>query len=100
VKNHARAVLQLALAKLYASGGYIDKAIETAEAAARTEPGDIHYKFELAALYLKLEDLDAAERMIAAAESNMSSSGFRSGTLRQLKKALRIARKQQNSPSL
>jgi tetratricopeptide (TPR) repeat protein len=96
VNDRARAVLQLGLARLYALGGDVEKAIATAEAAARTNPGEIQYLFELAALYLTLNDLDAAESMIATAESRMSYSGFRHGVLRDLKDQLEKARVHEN----
>jgi len=88
-----RAGLQLGLAKLYAYGGQIDKAVASAEAAARFDPGEIQYLFALAALYLTLENLDAAERTIAAAEDKMNYSQFRHGVLRDLKHNLEQARK-------
>jgi tetratricopeptide (TPR) repeat protein len=97
--DRTRAVLRLGLAKLYALGGQIEKAVENAEAATRTDPGQVHYLFELAALYLALEDLDAAERTIAAAENKMSYSGFRHGVLRDLKHNLEQARKDEKRAS-
>jgi tetratricopeptide (TPR) repeat protein len=91
-----RAVLQLGLAKLYAYRGQIDVAVETAEAAVRTDPSQIHYLFELASLYLTLGDLDAAGRTIEAADEKLDYSGFRHGVLRDLKHELEQARKRQN----
>jgi len=90
-----RAVLQLGVAKLYANRGQIDIAVERAEAAVRTDPDQIHYLFELAALYLKLGDLDAAERTIEAADGKFSYSGFRYGVLRDLKNILKQAREKE-----
>ena len=63
--DKARAILRLGLAKLYAYAGRIDEAVEAAEAAVRTDPGQVHFLFELTALYLTLDDLDAAERTLA-----------------------------------
>jgi tetratricopeptide (TPR) repeat protein len=97
VKDHVRAVLQLALAKLYASRGEIDKAVVNAEAAARGSPGEIHYQLELALMYLKLDDLDAAGRAIAEAESNVSLSGFGSADVQAMKSRLEKARRQKNA---
>jgi tetratricopeptide (TPR) repeat protein len=88
----ARAVLRLGLAKLYASGGQIGKALENAKAATESDPGQIHFVFELAALYLALGDLDAAERTIADAENKLGYSGFRHGVVRDLKRTLEQAR--------
>jgi len=94
-----RAVLQLGVAKLYANRGQIDKAVERAEAAVRSEPGQIHYLFELASLYLTLGDLAAAERTIDAADDKFGYSGFRHGVLRDLKHNLEQARKDENRAS-
>ena len=88
----ARAVLRLGLAKLYASSGQIEAAVESAEAASKTDPGQVHYLFELAALYLALKDLDAAERTILAAESKLGYFKFRHGIVRDLKLMLEQAR--------
>jgi len=88
-----RAVLQLGVAKLYASNGQIDRAVESAKAALKSDPDQVHYSFELAALYLSLGDLDAAQGMIEAAERKMHYSGFRHGVLRDLKHNLEQARK-------
>jgi hypothetical protein len=66
--------------------------VQTAKAAAESDPDQIHYLFELAALYLLLEDFDAVERTILAAESKMDLSGFRHGVLRDLKRILQQAR--------
>jgi tetratricopeptide (TPR) repeat protein len=95
----AGAVLRLGLAKLYAYGGQIEKAVDSAEAAVRTDPGQIHFLFELAAFYLFLEDLDAAERIILAAEKKMDYSGFRHGVLRDLKHNLDKARENEKRAS-
>jgi Flp pilus assembly protein TadD len=95
----ARAVLRLSLAKLYAYGGQIEKAVDSAEAAARTDPGQIHFLFELGVLYLALEDLDAAERTLAAAENKLGYSGFRHGVLRDLKRELERARENEKRSS-
>ena len=92
VANRARAVLLLGLAKLYALDKRLDEAVATAEAAAATDPGQIHYLFELTALYLALGRLDAAERIIATAEHALGYSGFRHGVLRDLKRELEKAR--------
>jgi tetratricopeptide (TPR) repeat protein len=99
VHARARAGLRLGLAKLYAYDGQLEKAVESAEAAARGDPDQVHYLFELAALYLTLEDLDAAERTIAAADSKMHYSGFRHGVLRDLKHNLEQARKHEKGAS-
>ena len=93
----ARAVLRLGLAKLYASSGQIEKALENAEAATKSDPGQIHFVFELAALYLALEDLDAAEQTIADAENKLGYSGFRHGVVRDLKRKLEQARDKSKS---
>ena len=90
--NDARAVLRLGLAKLYASSGQIEAAVESAEAASKTNPDQAHYLFELAALYLALKDLDAAERTISAAESKLGYFRFRHGVVRDLKIKLEQAR--------
>lgn len=95
----ARAMLRSSLAKLYAFGGQFEKAVENAQAAARIDSGGIHYLFELAALYLALENLDAAERTIAAAENKRAYSGFRQGVLRDLKHNLERAREDQKRAS-
>ena len=63
-----------------------------AEAAARTDPEQVHFLFELSALHLALGDLDAAERTLAAAEEKLGASGFRSGVLRDLRASLEQAR--------
>jgi hypothetical protein len=97
--ERTRAVLRLGLAKLYAYNGQVDRAVETAKAAANTDPGQIHYLFELAALYLLLEDFDAAERTIRAAENKMDYSGFRHGVLRDLKRNLEQGRKDKKRAS-
>jgi len=94
-----RAVLRLGLAKLYAYGGQTAKAVTSAEAAARTDPRQIQFLFELGALYLELGDLDAARRTIAAAEKKMSYSGFRYGVLRDLKRNLEQARENEQRAS-
>jgi tetratricopeptide (TPR) repeat protein len=99
VDERVRAGLRLGLAKLYAYDGQLEKAVESAQAAARGDPGQIQYLFELAALYLTLQDLDAAERTIAAADSMMHYSGFRHGVLRDLKLSLEQARKDQKGAS-
>jgi tetratricopeptide (TPR) repeat protein len=90
-----RAVLQLGAAKLYALDGQLHRAVETAEAAAKSDPGQVHYLFELASLYLTLGDLDAAQRTIDAAEMQLDYSGFRHGILRVLKHNLEQARNKQ-----
>ena len=90
--NDARAVLRLGLAKLYASSGQIEAAVESAEAASKTNPDQAHFLFELAALYLALKDLDAAERTISAAESKLGYFKFRHGVVRDLKIRLEQAR--------
>ena len=87
-----RAVLQLRLAKLYERDGDLDKAVASAEAAVRTDPGHIVYMLELAALYLASEDLDAAEGTIAAAENGMRSSQIYRRLLRDIKRDLERAR--------
>ena len=99
VNERARAGLQLGLAKLYAYDGQLEKAVESAKAAARGDPDQIQYLFELAALYLTLEDLDAAERTIVAADRKMNYSGFRHGVLRDLKHMLERARKEEQGAS-
>jgi tetratricopeptide (TPR) repeat protein len=99
VADTARAALRSSLAKLYAFGGQPEKAVQSAKAAARVEPGKIHYLFELASLYLALENLDAAERTIAAAENMRAYSGFRQGVLRDLKRHLRQAREEEKGVS-
>ena len=86
------AVLRLGLAKLYAFDGQIEKAVESAEAAVRATPGHAVYSLELAALYLAIEDLDAAERTIAAAEQKVGSSGINRGILQDLKSDLERGR--------
>jgi tetratricopeptide (TPR) repeat protein len=91
-----RAILRLSLAKLYAYAGRIEEAVEAAEAAARTDPGQVHFLFELTALYLALDDLDAAERTLRAAEGRLDASGFRSGVLRDLRASLEQARAREN----
>ena len=73
--------------------------MESAKAAARGDPDQIQYLFELAALYLTLEDLDAAERTIVAADRKMNYSGFRHGVLRDLKHMLERARKEEQGAS-
>jgi len=93
--DKTRAVLQLGAAKLYALDGQLERAVETAEAAAKSDPGQVHYLFELASLYLTLGDLDAAERTIDAAEIQLDYSGFRHGILRDLKHNLEQARNKQ-----
>jgi tetratricopeptide (TPR) repeat protein len=93
--DKTRAVLQLGAAKLYALDGQLDRAVETAEAAAKSDPGQVHYLFELAVLYLTLGDLDAAERTISTAEIQLDYSGFRHGILRDLKHNLEQARNKQ-----
>ena len=92
----SRAVLQLGVAKLYAYIGQDEKAVSNAQAALQSDPGQIHYLFELAALYLRLGDLDAAQRSIEAAGRSMSYSGFRHGVLRDLKNQLEQARGKEN----
>jgi tetratricopeptide (TPR) repeat protein len=94
--DKARAILRLSLAKLYAYAGRIDKAVETAEAAARTDPDQVHFLFELSALHLALGDLDAAERTLSAAEEKLGASGFRNGVLRDLRANLEQARAKEN----
>ena len=94
-----RAVLQLGAAKLYANRGQIDAAVEMAEAAVRSDPGQIHFLFELAALYLTLGDLEAAEQTIDAVDDKLGYSGFRHGALRDLKHNLEQARKDENRAS-
>ena len=66
--------------------------MESAEAASKTDPDQAHYLFELAALYLTLKDLDAAERTISAAESKLGYFKFRHGVVRDLKLELEQAR--------
>ncbi|NIV74403.1 MAG: hypothetical protein GWN37_06085, partial [Gammaproteobacteria bacterium] len=50
--------------------------------------GQVHFLFELAALYLAVHDLDAAERTILAAERKIGPSGFRHGVARGLRERL------------
>jgi tetratricopeptide (TPR) repeat protein len=90
--DSARAVLRLGLAKLYAAAGQLEKAVDSAKAAVRTDPGQVHYLFELASLYLALGDLDAAQETISAAENKLGVSGFRHGVVRDLKHNLERAR--------
>ena len=92
-----RAVLQLRLAKLYVLNGEFAKAVASAKDAVGTDPGHIVYMLELAALYLALEDLDAAERTIAAAEDGMSPSGINRGLFRDLKSDLERARRHEKA---
>ena len=56
----------------------------------------LHFLFELAALYLTIDDLDAAERTLAAAEERLGPSGFRRGVLRGLRQRLEHAREQES----
>ena len=95
----ARAVLRLGLAKLYAYSGQMEKAVENVKAAVRTDPAQVQFLFELASLYLTLDDLDAAERTIAAAESKLGPFRFRHGIVRDLKQNLEQARKRDHRAS-
>jgi len=93
--DQTRAVLQLGAAKLYALDGQTRRAVESAKAAVESDPGQVHYLFELAALYMTLGDLEAAERTIDAADEQFSYSGFRHGVLRDLRNNLEQARKKE-----
>jgi len=97
--DRTRAVLQLGLAKLYAYGGQTGKALESAEAAARSDPGQVQFLFELSALYLSLQDPDAAQRTIAAAEDNLGYSGIGRDVLRDLKRTLEQVRENEKRRS-
>ncbi len=99
LKDHARTALRLGLAKLHVARGEIEKAVVHAEAAARSSPGEIHYQLELALLYLKLDDFDAAEQAIVEAESNMNLSGFGSSDVQAVKHRLEKARQKSKSSS-
>jgi tetratricopeptide (TPR) repeat protein len=92
MSGKARAILRLRLARLQVLQGDTEKAVQSVEAAVRADPGHVIYLFELAALHLAREDLDAAERVIAKAEKRTGASGIHRGLLQDLKDDLARAR--------
>lgn len=72
------------LAKVYASGNHIDEAIATYQRAIDLNPGDANIHQELAQMYLRKEDFEAAEKSFREALRNTGEEWERRNIERQI----------------